>query len=64
MVSQFYYLFQLCQHPYILIYEVVMFGGQVLYFSRALTELLLIEFNALCNLVSTIHLSLESDQFK
>jgi hypothetical protein len=64
MASQFYHLFQLCQQSYISVYEVVMSGGgQVLSFSRALTELLLIEFNALCNLISTIHLSLESDQF-
>jgi hypothetical protein len=41
-----------------------MFGGQVLSFSRVLIRLLLVEFNALSNLVSYIPLSLESDQFK
>jgi hypothetical protein len=37
---------------------------QVLSFSRALIEFLLVEFNALSNMVSYIPLSLESDQFK
>jgi hypothetical protein len=42
-MSQFYHLFQLYQRPNISVYEAVMLRGLALYFSRALTGVLLIE---------------------
>jgi hypothetical protein len=47
-MSHFHHLFQLCQ--------------LALSFSRTLTGVLLVELNALYNIVSNIYLSYESDQ--
>jgi hypothetical protein len=62
LMLQYNHLFQLCFQPNIFVYEVVMTKGLTLSFSRALTGILMVELNALYNLVSNISLSLESDK--
>jgi hypothetical protein len=62
LMSQFHHLFQLCQHSNISVYEIVMSRGLALSFSRVLIRVLLVELNALYNMVSNISLSFESDQ--
>jgi hypothetical protein len=59
LMSHFHHLFQLCQQPNIFVYEVVMSRGLALSFSRTLTGVLLVELNALYNMVSNISLSSE-----
>jgi zinc-binding in reverse transcriptase len=62
LMSHFHHLFQLCQLSNIFVYEVVRSRGLALSLSRTLTGVLLVELNALYNMVSTIYISAESDQ--
>jgi hypothetical protein len=62
LMSHFHHLFQLCQPSNISVYEVVRSRGLALSFYRTLTGVLLVELNALYNMISTISLSAESDQ--
>jgi hypothetical protein len=62
-MSQYYHLFKLSVNPTVIVYEVLRSGGQVLQFSRTLSDILLIEFNELFILISNIFLSLARDIF-
>jgi hypothetical protein len=62
--SQYYHLFQLCEDPFIPIFDVVISGGQTLKFSRVLVGILLTELNEVCSMIRSISLSLERDHLK
>jgi hypothetical protein len=61
-MSQYHDLFSICTDILISVYEIILFERHALTFTRALTGVLLIEFNELCTVTGNVTLSPASDQ--
>jgi hypothetical protein len=64
LMSSYFQLFQLCTDLHITVHEVIISAPQALAFKRALTGMLLLEFNEICTMVRQINLIDKSDQLK
>jgi hypothetical protein len=57
LVSNYYHLFALCVNSHITFFEIVMSRDQALTFTRYLTGVLLVDLNAIYNIIAHYQLS-------
>jgi hypothetical protein len=62
LTSIYSQLFECCTVPYITVFEVVMSQGHALQFNRQLTDLMFVDFNALCGCIHNTQLTTGCDQ--